>query len=178
MQKRVLIVTADGFEDSELQIPYERISKAGIEVDIASFHKGEITGKHGLRIFADKSFDDIDPNRYDALILPGGKAPEKIRKNERALSIVRHFVDSGKPVAAICHGPQILISAGRVKDKQMTGYYKIAKELQEAGAIYIDDKVVVDGNLITSRTPTDLDVFVSEILKRLTAKNESGVSGR
>ena len=165
--KKVLILTADGFEDSELLVPYETMRKEGFEADIASTHKGTITGKHGHRIGVDKTLEEVDPEAYDALILPGGRAPEKLRTDKRALEIVRRFVDDGKIVAAICHGPQLLISAGRIAGRHATGYRKIARELREDSAVYEDREVVVDGNLITSRVPADLDAFVGKILQRL-----------
>jgi PfpI family intracellular protease len=122
-----------------------------------------ITGKHGLRLEATLGLDEVDPKRYDILILPEGKAPETLRKAPRALKIARYFFEHGKPVAAICHGPQILISAGLMKGREATGYKGIKEELEEAGAIYRDEKVVIDQNLITSRNPSDLDSFVEAI---------------
>ncbi|WP_300361854.1 type 1 glutamine amidotransferase domain-containing protein [Hydrogenimonas sp.] len=169
---KALILTADGFEDSELLVPYEKLRKEGFEVEIASIRRGTITGKHGHSVEVDKTLEEVDPDEYDALILPGGRAPETLRKEKRVLEIVRRFVDDGKTVAAICHGPQILISAGRIAGRRATGYRKIARELEDAGALYEEREVVVDGNLITSRVPADLDAFVREIVKRLKAEKE------
>ncbi|HEO98827.1 MAG: type 1 glutamine amidotransferase [Campylobacterales bacterium] len=160
---RALIMTADLFEDSELNVPFHALLKAGSDIDIASFKKGKITGKHGLRLEATLSLDEVDPKRYDILILPGGKAPEALRKTPRALEIARYFFEHGKPVAAICHGPQILISAGLMNGREATGYQSIKEELEAAGAVYRDEKVVIDQNLITSRNPSDLDAFVEAI---------------
>ena len=164
---KALIITADQFEDSELQIPYERLRKEGCEVEIASLKKRIIHGKHGTKVAVDKRVSDVDPDEYDALILPGGKAPATLRKDGRVLEIARRFFEQNKPVAAICHGPQILISAGLMKGRHATCYRKIAKELKEAGAIYEDREVVVDGNLITSRHPSDLNAFVRELIRQI-----------
>lgn len=164
---RALIITADLFEDSELYLPFHALLKAGLDVDIASLRRGHITGKHGLRLEATLSLEEVDPERYDILLLPGGKAPAALRKEPKALEIARYFFDHDRPVAAICHGPQILISAGLLKGREATGYQSIKEELIEAGAIYKDEKVVVDRNLITSRTPSDLDAFIEAIKRKL-----------
>lgn len=160
---KALIISADLFEDSELQVPYQQLMALGLEVDISSLKRGIITGKHGLTVDVTLSLDEVDLTLYDILILPGGKAPASLRKDSRVLDIARYFFAHDKPVAAICHGPQILISAGLVKGREMTGYRKIREELIEAGALYRDEKVVVDGNLITSRIPSDLEAFMEAI---------------
>ena len=163
---KTLILSADGFGDLELFVPYYRFLEEGFDVDIASRKKEKIEGKHGYKIAATKTFDEINPEEYDILLLPGGKAPQKVRKEAAALQIVRHFMEKNKPVAAICHGPQILIGAGAVKDRRMTCWPEVAKELREAGAAYEDKEVVVDGNLITSRMPEDLPFFLREVMKK------------
>lgn len=166
---KALIISADNFEDSELLVPYYRLKEEGIEVDVASIRKGKIKGKHGYEVEANKSLKEIKPDNYDILILPGGKAPEAIRKEKEAQEIARHFVENNKPVAAICHGPQTLISAGLLKGRHATCYKTVAEELKASGAIYEDKEVVVDGNLITSRQPADLPAFMREVMKRLKA---------
>ena len=160
---RALIISADLFEDSELKIPYQQLRKLGASVDIASLKKGTISGKHGFSADVTMALDEVDPKRYDILILPGGKAPSAIRKEPKALEIARYFFKQNKPVAAICHGPQILISAGLLEGRVVTGYKSIAKELKNAGAIYKDEEVVVDKNLITSRQPSDMNAFIEAI---------------
>jgi len=110
------------------------------------------------------SFEEVNPENYDLLILPGGKAPEDLRKDPHVLEIVKAFYSSGKPIGAICHGPQILISAGLLKDKKATSYKSVAKELKEAGAKYEDKEVVIDGNIVTSRMPSDLPYFMKTLL--------------
>jgi protease I len=164
---KALIISAHNFEDSELLFPYYRFREEGIEVDIASIQKGPIRGKHGQEIEASKELGEIKPDEYDFLFLPGGKAPAEIRKENAALEISKHFFDHDKPVFAICHGPQILISAGVIKGRRATSYQSVAGEMEEAGALYEDSEVVVDGNLITSRQPSDLPAFMREIMKRL-----------
>jgi PfpI family intracellular protease len=160
---RALMITADLFEDSELKIPYEALKEFGVEVDIASLKKGTIVGKHGFRIDATLSLKEVDPNQYQILVLPGGKAPAALRKEPKALEIAQSFFDQNKLVAAICHGPQILISAGLMDGRVATGYQSIADELKEAGVIYKDREVVIDKNLITSRQPSDLTAFMEAI---------------
>lgn len=164
---KALIISADNFEDTELLVPFYRLKEEGVDVDIASVEKANIKGKHGYTVAVDKALSEVRPDDYGILIIPGGKAPEFLRKNENALSIARHFFDRKKPVAAICHGPQILISAGLIAGKRATCYRSVAQELKEAGGLYEDEEVVVDGNLITSRQPSDLPAFMREIMKAL-----------
>lgn len=164
---KALIISADLFEDSELKTPYEYLLKIGISVDIASLKKGAIIGKHGFSADVTMILDEVDPKQYDILILPGGKAPASIRKEPKALEIARYIFEHNKLVAAICHGPQILISAGLMNGRVATGYKSIEQELRDAGAIYHDMEVVTDGNLITSRQPSDLNAFMKSIKQYL-----------
>ena len=167
---KVLIISADNFEDLELFVPYYRMLEEGHDVDIASMEKGKIRGKRGYEVEANRAIKDVNSEDYDFLILPGGKAPGEIRKEQRALEIARDFFDKNKPVAAICHGPQILISAGLMKGRHATSYHSVAAEMKESGANYEDKEVIVDGNLITSRKPSDLPVFMKEIMKKIKTK--------
>jgi protease I len=162
-----LIISADNFEDTELLVPYYRFREEGIEVDIASLKKGMIKGKHGYEVEANKALGEIVPDQYDILLLPGGKAPEAVRKDKNALEIAKHFFMKKKPVSAICHGPQTLISAGLMKGSHATCYKSVAEEMKAAGALYEDKEVVVDGNLVTSRQPSDLPAFMRETMKML-----------
>ena len=164
---KALIVSADNFEDSELLVPYYRLKEAGIEVVVASLSRGAITGKHGYEVPVDKTLDEVNPDHYAILVLPGGKAPAVIRKEPKALEIARSFFAAGKPVAAICHGPQILISAGLMQGRRATCYRSVADELKAAGALYEDQEVVVDAKLVTSRQPADLPAFLRETMKQL-----------
>ncbi len=164
---KALIISADNFEDSELLFPCYRLKEEGIEVAVATPSCGTIRGKHGYEVKADRKIADIDPDDYDLLVLPGGKAPETVRQEAAALAICQRFFEQNKPVAAICHGPQTLISAGLLKGRRATCYRTVAEELKEAGALYEDGEVVVDGNLVTSRQPSDLPAFMREMLKLL-----------
>lgn len=162
---KALIVSASLFEDSELLVPYYRLLEEGIEVDVASIRRGTIAGKHGYKVEANLALGEVEPERYELLVLPGGEAPAALRRQEAALAIARSFFERGKPVAAICHGPQVLAAAGVLKDRRATGYRKIAEELKRAGARYEDSEVVVDGNLVTSREPADLPAFLRETMR-------------
>jgi protease I len=163
----VLVISADQFEDRELIEPVKAINEAGHHTDIASLESGTITGKKGVEVNANITVDEVKPDDYELLLLPGGKAPAQLRNSQAVLSIARKFMQQQKPVAAICHGPQILISADLVKGRRMTCYQSVADELKAAGAEYEDQPLVVDDNLISSRQPDDLPVFTSAILERL-----------
>lgn len=167
---KALIVSADNFEDTELLVPYYRLKEEGIQVDIASIKKEKIKGKHGYEVEVDKTLREVNPDEYDILILPGGKAPEAIRKDKDALEIAKYFFQKNKPISAVCHGPQTLISAGLLKGRHATCYKSVAKEMKEAGALYEDKEVVVDENLVTSRQPSDLPAFLRETMKLLRGK--------
>jgi protease I len=173
---KVLIVSADGFEDSELWVPLAHLRKAGFEVDVASFARGTIRGKHGRDAQANLAIMEVDPRGYAALILPGGTAPAALRREPAVLRLAREFFEAGTPVAAICHGPQILVSAGLLKGRAATCYKSMADEIIGAGARYLDRPVVVDGNLITSRRPADLPAFLRETLKQLRTVREAATS--
>ena len=164
---KALMISADNFEDMELFVPYYRLKEEGIQVDIASMKKGKIRGKHGYEIEANKTLKEIDPEEYDILILPGGKAPEEVRKDRSAVGIAGYFFRENKPVSAICHGPQTLITAGVLKGRHATCYKSVAPEMKESGALYEDKEVVVDGNLVTSRQPSDLPAFMRETMKMI-----------
>lgn len=162
---KALIISADGHEDTELLVPYYRFLEEGIEADIASMTKGPIKGKHGYEVEVTKTLADVVPDEYDILVLPGGRAPAIVRKERRALEIAKEFFRKSKPVAAICHGPQILISAELLKGRRATCYRSVADELKASGALYEDKTVIVDGNLVTSRQPSDLPTFMREVMK-------------
>ncbi|HYE36322.1 type 1 glutamine amidotransferase domain-containing protein [Methylocaldum sp.] len=164
---KALILSTDRFEDAELLVPYYRLKEDGIPVEIASDKTGKIVGKHGYEVAVDKTLADITPEDYDILILPGGKAPAALRQEPSALAIAKSFMQRHRPVAAICHGPQILISAGVLQNRHATCYRAVAEEMKEAGARYEDREVVVDDNLVTSRQPADLPAFMREFMKLL-----------
>ena len=164
---KALVISGDNFEDTELLVPYYRLKEDGIHVDIASMNKGRIKGKHGYEVEVNKTLKEVKPDDYDILVLPGGKAPEAIRREKEAIEIVKDFFQKNKLVSAICHGPQILITAGLLKGRHATCYKSVAEEMRDAGAIYEDKEVVVDGNLVTSRQPADLPAFLRETMRML-----------
>jgi protease I len=162
---KALFLSADTYEDSELLVPYYRLLEEGIKVDVASMKKQPIKGKHGYEVEVSKTFAEIRPEDYDILVLPGGKAPAAVRQEPKAVEIVQDFFRKDKPVAAICHGPQTLITAGLLKGRHATCYRTVADELKASGAIYEDKEVVVDGNLVASRQPSDLPAFMRETMR-------------
>lgn len=164
---KALILAADGVEDVEIQYPYYRLQEAGIEVDVAAPETGPIQGKHGPTVKANMAFSAAKAEDYDVLVLPGGKAPETVRLSDKAVQITKRMMDAGKTVAALCHGPQVLISAGALKGRRATCWPALRDDLKAAGAKYEDSEVVVDGNLITSRMPDDLPAFCRELMKAL-----------
>lgn len=169
---KALILTADKFEDMELFFPYYRLLEEGLEVDIAAPKKGAIEGEHGYEVEIEKTFDDIHPDDYDILLIPGGSphgAPSVVRKDTRAQAIAKSFFKSNKPVSSICHGPWLLASSDLVNGRHLTSYWHdgIPEDIKKAGGIYEDKEVVVDGNLVTSRYPGDLPAFMRETIRMI-----------
>ncbi len=168
--KRVAILAADGVERVELEQPREALARVGAQTDLLSLHGGEIQARNNdldaAGTFAvDGLVTDAFVTDYDALLLPGGTVnPDQLRVNQDAVSFVRDFVDSGKPVAAICHGPWTLIEAGVVGGRTLTSFPSIRTDLRNAGADVLDREVVVEGNLTTSRSPDDLPAFCDTIV--------------
>ncbi len=160
---KALILTASGVEDVEFLYPYYRLREEGIEVDVASPDGDKIEGMHGYSFDPNLSFADADADDYDLLILPGGRGPEKVRLRAEAVEITKKMFEADKTVAALCHGPQVLISADVLRGKRATCWPALRDDLKAAGADYVDQEVVVDGNLITSRKPEDLPAFCREI---------------
>ncbi|MBO8183403.1 MAG: type 1 glutamine amidotransferase [Archaeoglobus sp.] len=162
---KALFLLENDFEDLEFFYPYYRLKEEGIEVVVASSDRETKIGKHGYTITPDLIYSEVIPEEYAALVIPGGKSPERVRVNEEAVEIVRKFAD--KVIAAICHGPQLLISAGLVEGRKLTSWIGIRDDVKAAGGIYEDREVVIDGKIITSRMPDDLPAFCREILKKL-----------
>ena len=171
--KKVLILATDGFEQSELFKPREALLDAGATVHLASIKTDEIQGvvsdkDEGKTIKPDMTLDSVKVADYDALVLPGGVMnPDSMRLQDRAVEIVREFLDADKTVAAICHAPWLLIEADVVKGRRATSWPSVRTDLANAGAIVMDEKVVVDGNLITSRKPDDIPAFNEAIIEAL-----------
>lgn len=162
--KSVLILTADGVEDLEFFYPYYRFIEEGFNVDVATPRGGEFKGKNGYGLPSTWKLSDVNAVDYDLLFIPGGKAPAELKKNEEALALVRLYAQGGNPVAAICHGPQVLAAAGLVRDRSVSGWPEIQDELEAAGARYVNEKTVVDGRFITARWPADLPAFSKRML--------------
>lgn len=163
--KKILIITADKCDDSEVLYPYYRVIEEGFEPTIASFERTTVNAKYHFSIKADIAAEEIDVSKYDGLILPGGMAPEKLRQNKAVIEVVKAFDADKKPIASICHGQQIMISAGILKGRNATCYPGIKDDLINAGANYEDKCVVVCENLVTSRRPEDLPFFMREFIK-------------
>ena len=166
MTKNVLILAEDNFRDEELFYPLYRMREAGFNAVVAARQR-EVRGKFGMPVKADRKLSDCRAEDFDAVIIPGGYAPDKLRTYEEVLDLVRKMDESGKIVAAICHAGWVIASAGIVRGKQVTSYVAIKDDMTNAGAKWSDSEVVVDGNLITSRKPEDLPAFCREILGRL-----------
>jgi protease I len=158
---RILMIATDGFEDSELMEPRRRLLEKGAKVTLASLDTKEIEGDKGARIKPDLAIEGVNDADYDALVLPGGtKNPDKLRVNGDVVSTVRRFVESGRPVAAICHGPWLLVEADVVRGRTVTSWPSVRTDLRNAGADVVDREAVTDGNLVTSRKPEDIPAFV------------------
>ncbi|PKA98376.1 protease I [Flavobacteriaceae bacterium MAR_2009_75] len=170
--KKVAILATNGFEESELKSPKEAMEKEGFQVDVVSFEAGEIKGwadgnwSNSYKV--DKTLGQVSASDYNALMLPGGVInPDLVRREEKALTFVRDFFKQEKPVAAICHAPQILISAGVVEGRKLTSFKSIKDDLVNAGANWVDQEVVVDQGFVTSRNPDDLPAFNSKLIEEV-----------
>lgn len=172
MSKKIAVLITDEFEDSEFTSPAEAYRKAGHEVVTIEKEAGKtVTGKQGeAKVKIDKAIDDVSPDEFDALLLPGGHSPDSLRGDDRFVTFTREFVNSGKPVFAICHGPQLLISADVIRGRKLTAVKPIVIDVKNAGAEFFDQEVVIDKDqLVTSRTPDDLPAFNREALRLLGA---------
>ncbi len=171
-EAKVLIMATDGFEQSELFVPLEKLRAAGANVRIASPKKGEIKGwdktDWGKSVASDLVIDDVNADDFGALVLPGGQMnPDVLRTNERAVELVLDFLDSEKIVAAICHAPWLLVEADAVEGRTLTSWPSVKTDIENAGGDWVDEEVVVDDNIITSRSPKDLDAFVAKIIEEI-----------
>jgi len=175
-QAKILIMATDGFEQSELMVPLQKLSEAGATVEVAApksrMSPGEIRGwdekDWGESVKVDKDIETIDPSAYDALVLPGGQInPDKLRVEQKAIEIIRAFYSSGKVIAAICHAPWLLVEAGVIKGKKCTSYHSIKTDVINAGGQWRDETVVTDQGVVTSRNPGDLDAFVKKIVEEV-----------
>lgn len=169
MKRRVIMIVEDNYEDQEVDSPLEYLREKGFEVDLVGLKKNKnLKGKKGKsKIVTTHAIGDVSPEDYDAAVIPGGWAPDKLRMIEEVLDLVRAMDKDKKPIAAICHGPQVLINAEVIEGRKLTAYRAIWKDLENAGAEVLNKSVVVDGNLITSRHPGDLKNFNRALLKAL-----------
>ncbi len=170
--KKVAILTENGFEEIELTSPKKALEEAGATVHIISPQKEKVKGwNHDhwtIELPVDVHISKANPAEYDALVLPGGVLnPDKLRQDEAAVSFARNFLEAGKPVAAICHGPQLLIETGMIEQREMTSYSSVRTDLENAGANWFDKEVVVDNGLVTSRSPEDLEAFNRKMLEEI-----------
>lgn len=172
MKKRVAILATNGFEESELKSPREAMEKEGFQVDIVSTESGKIKawnqGNWSNEYNVDRTVKEASADEYNALVLPGGVInPDHLRRSEDALKFVRSFFEQKKPVAAICHAPWTLISAGVVEGRTMTSFSSIKDDLVNAGANWVDKEVVVDEGFVTSRNPNDLPAFNNKLIEEI-----------
>jgi protease I len=167
---KALILAADGFDDLELHYPWFRLLEEGMSVTLASPNGKVITGQHGYQLEPDMPIQELNPAEYDLLIIPGGQSPERLRLREDAVDIARTFMEDDRRVAAICRGPQLLISAGALGGRTATGTPAIRDDIRAAGASYRDEAVVVDGNLFTCRGVDDLPLFCRQLLAGLNVR--------
>ena len=169
--RRVLVLAADLFEDMELLYPVYRLREEEVEVTIAGLTAEPVTGKKGHGpVEVDTTVDEVDPTTFDALVIPGGFAPDKLRRSKAVLSVVEAFNVSGKPIAFICHAGWVPISAGIIKGRRATSVDAIRDDMVNAGADWVDQACVVDGNLISARTPADLGPWMKALLAALDAE--------
>lgn len=169
MAKKVAVIMTDLVEDIEYTSPKEAIEEAGHEAVLISPDGSAVEGKKGGTFEADKSIGEVTPNDYDALLIPGGFSPDSLRgdKEDRFSKFAKHFLEEDKPVFAICHGPQLLVDTGLLKDRKVTSVKNVKNDLINAGAKWEDSPLAVCSNLATSRTPDDLDQFNEEIKRQL-----------
>ena len=167
MGKKVLILVEHDFQDMEAMYPYYRLKEAGFEVKVAGSGEKAYKGKHGYPIETDGKIEDFKAEDFAAIIIPGGWAPDYMRRNKAMVDFVKEMNEKGKVVAAICHAASLLVSADILKNRKMTCFMAVKDDAVNAGANYVDEEVVIDKNLITSRTPDDLPAFCREIIKEL-----------
>jgi protease I len=172
--KRVAILVDEGFEQSELIKPRKALDRLGAQTQIVSPQENEVRGwnikRWGKSVAVDVPLESADPHAFDALLLPGGvKNPDKLRMNSKAVEFVKHFVDAGKPVAAICHGPWTLIEAGGIHGRTLTSWPSLKTDIRNAGGNWVDEEVVVDRGLVTSRKPDDIRAFNKKMIEEFAA---------
>ena len=179
--KKVAILTESGFEEVELTSPKKALEDAGAEVEIVSPQKEKVKAwahdHWSIELPVDVNVEEADPNDYDALMIPGGVLnPDKMRLNDKCVEFAQNFLQEGKPVAAICHGPQLLIETGMLEGRNITSYPSVKTDMINAGAIWTDREVIVDNGLVTSRSPKDLEAFNKKMIEEIKAGQHSPVT--
>jgi protease I len=177
--RKIAVLATDGFEQSELLEPVKALREAGARVDIVSLQDGEIRGwdktDWGEKVKVDRTLDEATVDDYDGLVVPGGQInPDLLRADERAVDFVRNFHAADKPIAAICHGPWLLVEAGVAAGRKLTSYKSISTDLKNAGADWVDEEVVVDGGIVTSRKPDDLPAFCATLIETMAGTQRAG----
>lgn len=163
----ILMMTADKTEDLEFFYPYYRFIEAGFRVDVATPKGGEFKGKQGLGLKDSMKITAVDAQDYELLYIPGGKAPAELKKDDNAIALAKQFVSEGKPIAAVCHGPQVLAAADLIQGRKIAAWPEVEEEVEEAGASYVNEETVVDGPFITARWPADLPAHLKQTLALL-----------
>ena len=179
--KKVAILTESGFEEVELTSPKKALEDAGARVEIVSPQKEKVKAwahdHWSIELPVDVNVEEADPNDYDALMIPGGVLnPDKMRVNDKCVEFAQHFLQEGKPVAAICHGPQLLIETGMLEGRNMTSYHSVKTDMINAGATWADREVIVDNGLVTSRSPKDLEAFNKKMIEEIKEGKHSPVT--
>ncbi len=166
--RRVMVLATDGYEDSELTQPVKALRDEGATVEVVAPHSGAIQGKKGTETGVDHTVEEVQERDYDALVLPGGVAnPDRLRMDRGAVALTRAFFDARKPVAAICHGPWMLVEADVLRGRRVTSWPSLRTDLRNAGAEWVDEEVVVDQGLVTSRKPDDLPAFCAKAIEEI-----------
>ena len=176
--KKVAILVDEGFEQVELIKPRKALDRAGAQTQVVSPREGEVRGwnmkRWGKSVAVDVPLESANPAEFDALLLPGGvKNPDKLRTNPKAVQFVKHFVDAGKPVAAICHGPWTLVEADAVKGRTLTSWHSLKTDIKNAGGDWVDEEVVIDNGLVTSRKPDDIKAFNKKMIEEFEGKHRA-----
>ena len=178
-QGKLACLLGSGFEDSEFRVPYDRLRKEGYQVDIVGPKAGqELKGYKGMEtVKADKGIDEVRPEDYVGLLIPGGQSPDHLRADQRFVDFVKRFDSLKRPLAAVCHGPQLLLSARLVRGRTLTAWSTVQGDLQQAGANVKDEQVVIDQNWITSRKPDDLQAFGDAMIDSLRKAERAAADG-
>ena len=166
----VLIITADDTQDLEFFYPYYRLNEEGYAVDVATPKGGAFKGKMGMGLKETRAMKDVNPADYALVYIPGGKAPSELRKNAEVIGFIKKFAATGRPIAAICHGPQVLVEANLIRGKKISAYPEVRTEVESAGGVYADEALAIDGQFITARVPGDLPRHLCGVIDTLKGK--------